>query len=138
MSLCSSLTFSNIPPSVLQSRVECPPHMLSEKQRNLLGTCYDLFCREPSAQTCGPTESPVEGRKLCNDDYEIISEKLDKPCLECHVACLICSFHHNNNLKHLPGKVSLTHLIEWRVLINKMNDIKGPDKEDATFLCSVW
>ena len=138
MSLDSTWTFSNIHPSVLQNKVECPPHMWSEKQRNLLGTCYDLFCREPSAQTCGPTWSPVEGRKLWNNNHGIILEEWDKPCLECHVACFICSFHHNNKLKPLLSKVSFTHLIKWRVFINNMNDIKRPDKEDATFFCGVW
>ena len=60
----STLTFSNIPPGFLRSIMECPPHMSSEKPRNLLGTYYDLFYRAAFAQTCGPTESLVEGTTL--------------------------------------------------------------------------
>ena len=56
---------------------------------------------------------------------------LSLPCLECHIAGLIGSLQNDQKFKPLPGKIVSSHVVKWRVLINDMDNVQWPDKEDA-------
>ena len=60
------------------------------------------------------------------------------PGLEVHIICFICSFKNDQQFKLFFDKIRLTHIIEGRLLINNMNNVERPDKEDAGLSGHIW
>ena len=58
--------------------------------------------------------------------------------MESHAAGLNGSFHDDDELELFLTQVISGHIIERRFLVNDVDDLQRPDKEDAGFRGGVW
>ncbi len=62
---------------------------------------------------------------------EDLARQIGGPGLEVHARRLRAALHEHNDLKLLLGQLARRQVIQRRLLVNNMNNVQGPDKEDT-------
>ena len=63
--------------------------------------------------------------------------EIGRSCLKCHAAGLDSALHDHNELELLLGEVGGVEVEQGRVLVNDMNHLQWPHKEDVGLLTGV-
>ncbi len=62
---------------------------------------------------------------------EDLARQIGGPGLEVHASCLCAALHQHNDLKLLLGQLAGRQVIQRRLLVNNVNNVQRPDKEDT-------
>ncbi len=74
---------------------------------------------------------PVEHHRLEPMAPEDLTRQVGGPGLEVHARRLNAALHNNCDLKLLLGQLGRGQIEEGRILVDDVDDLQGPDEEDA-------
>ena len=78
---------------------------------------------------------------LCANKTQSYHKNLDRlynlPCLKVHAAGLDGPLHDHQQLKPLSRKIGGVDVVKGRIFVYHVNNLQGPDEEDAAFVSGV-